>query len=172
MNIENTMDHRLIYLPQRQGRATRTLYGIATALAWAFYAYLWLPLTTLALWLMGIRSTYFEVYLLDEPLDPPAMLGHLPLIALGCAVLLIGWAEYNRRRFQGKERRLVQADVELDAVAEAMRATPALGIALFDAKRATLRMDHSGAPLDICVGPRLPQVTVPMGTDYAATVAI
>lgn len=150
MNAETILHDRFIYLPRQQSRASRTFFGVITLLAWAIYIYLWLPLTTLALWLLGVRSAYLEVFLLHEPLKPPAMLTQLPLLALACAVVLIVWAEYNRRRFQGKERRFAQADVRLSEMSEAMHTTLALGTALVAAKTATLRMDR-GMPMAIDV---------------------
>lgn len=153
MNVESAShaNSRLIYRPRQQDRTTSTLYGIATFIAWAFYVYLWMPLTTLALWFMGVRFAYLEVYMLNEPLEPPAMLRELPLIALCVAVVLIGWAEYNRTRFQGKERRLPQEDAGLDEIASSMHASVALGAALLAAKTAVLEMDPTGKPLEIQV---------------------
>lgn len=153
MNIETASDanSRLIYRPRQQDRATRTLYGVATFLAWAFYVYLWMPLTTLVLWIVGIRFSYLEVYLRNEPLEPPAMLRELPLIALCVAIVLIGWAEYNRTRFQGKERRLPQEDAGLDEIAASMHASAALGGALLGSKTAVLEMDPTGKPIEIQV---------------------
>src|SRR5690606_34313323 len=36
-DVANYHNDHLIYLPRHQGRATRTLYGVATLLAWVFY---------------------------------------------------------------------------------------------------------------------------------------
>jgi biofilm PGA synthesis protein PgaD len=174
MNIESATysNPRLIYLPQQQGRATRTFYGVVTFLAWVFYVYLWMPLTTLALWVLGVRFAYLEVYLLNEPLEPPAMLRELPLIALCCAVVLIGWAEYNRRRFQGKERRHPQEDAGLMEIAAALHASPALGTALHLAKSARLEMDPRGRPLEIQVIHPLDETSPRYGTERLPAVAL
>lgn len=151
-DFANHNNARLIYLPQQQDRTTRTLYGVATLLAWVFYVYLWMPLTTLALWYFGVRFAYLEVYMLSEPLQPPAMLRELPLIALGVAIVLISWAEYNRLRFQGKERRFPHEDTEHADIAESLHASAALGSALLDSKTAVLEMDPQGWPLSIQTG--------------------
>lgn len=151
-DVANYHNDHLIYLPRHQGRATRTLYGVATLLAWVFYVYLWMPLTTLALWYFGVRFAYLEVYMLSEPLHPPAMLRQLPLIALCVAIVLISWAEYNRYRFQGKERRLPREDTEHAEIAESLHASASLGSTLLASKTAVLEMDPQGRPLSIQTG--------------------
>ncbi|MGH8085934.1 MAG: poly-beta-1,6-N-acetyl-D-glucosamine biosynthesis protein PgaD [Lysobacter sp.] len=148
-------DRQVIFLPHRQHRAKRTFYGVMTLLAWAVYAYLWLPLLTLVLWLVGVRLSYIELYLRDQRLDA-ALLVTLPLLLLACATLLIGWAEYNRLRFRGRERRTPRQDVRDDEVALALGAPPELGAALLDAHSAVLTMDTEGRPLAVRVGCSLP----------------
>lgn len=153
-------DRQVIYLPHRQHRAKRTFYGVMTLVAWAVYAYLWLPLLTLVMWLVGVRLSYIELYLSQQRLDA-ALLVTLPLLLLGCATLLIGWAEYNRLRFRGHERRLAQVDVRDDEVALALSAPPALGTALLDAQRAVLTMDPHGRPLAVRVDRPLGSAATP-----------
>jgi len=92
----------------------------------------------------------------------------LPLLLLACATLLIGWAEYNRLRFRGHERRLAQVDVENIEVALALSAPPALGAALVDAQRAVLAMDPEGRPLAIRVERALATVSGRVVTGAAA----
>ena len=160
-------DRQVIYLPHRQHRAKRTFYGVMTLVAWVVYAYLWLPLLTLVLWVVGVRLSYIELYLRDQRLDA-ALLVTLPLLLLACATLLIGWAEYNRLRFRGHERRLAQVDVENIEVALALSAPPALGAALVDAQRAVLAMDPEGRPLAIRVERALATVSGRVVTGAAA----
>jgi biofilm PGA synthesis protein PgaD len=150
MNAQTFDDRQLIHRPQRQHRAQRTFYGVVTLLAWAIYAYLWLPLLTLVLWVAGVRLSYIELYLREQRLDA-ALLVTLPLLLLACATLLVGWAEYNRLRFRGRERRLAQVDIDHADVATALSATPALGASLLQARSAVLAMDAEGRPLAIRV---------------------
>lgn len=160
-------DRQVIYLPHRQHRAKRTFYGVMTLVAWVVYAYLWLPLATLVLWVAGVRLSYIELYLRDQRLDT-ALLVTLPLLLLACAILLIGWAEYNRLRFRGRERRLAQVDVDNVEVAQALSAPPALGAAFLDAQRAVLAMDPGGRPLAIRVERALAAGSTPAVTGAAA----
>lgn len=160
-------DRQVIYLPHRQHRAKRTFYGVMTLVAWVVYAYLWLPLLTLVLWVVGVRLSYIELYLRDQRLDA-GLLVTLPLLLLACATLLIGWAEYNRLRFRGHERRLAQIDVENIEVALALSAPPALGAALLDAQRAVLTMDPEGRPLAIRMETKPGAATTPAVAGTAA----
>jgi biofilm PGA synthesis protein PgaD len=142
---------RVISRPQSQPRVRRTLYGMATLAIWMAYVYLWLPLITLFAWLVGLRTTYLEVYLSQHRIDP-ALLLLLPTIALCCALLLIGWAEYNRRRFGQLDRREPQDDVSNVEVAGALGATTGLAIQLRDSNRCVLKMDAHGRPLGVNPG--------------------
>ena len=59
-------DDRIIIHPERQPHGARTLFGAITALFWALYAYLWLPLITVLAWLVGIRTATLRLYLQRE----------------------------------------------------------------------------------------------------------
>lgn len=134
--------HVLINAPHRQSHLQRGVYSTLTLVAWGIYLYLVLPLVTLLLWALGLRSSYLQLWL-PEAGTPPMMLVTLPLIALGCAALLIGWAEWNRARFQNHERRGQAENVgELD-MAAVLRVTPALADVLRHSRVATLQMDES-----------------------------
>ena len=89
----------LIYSPQNQSNVQRGLYGTITLVAWAVYFYLILPLVTLLLWWLGLRGSYVQLWLPEAGFDRTLALT-LPLLAVACALLLIGWAEINRLRFE------------------------------------------------------------------------
>lgn len=76
-----------------------------TSLMWGFWIYLFLPLLSLVLWLLGIRHFYIET--IEEA-------GYLKLLDLlgkaGWSIILIFlalrlWGLYNYRRFGKRERR-------------------------------------------------------------------
>lgn len=158
-------DH-LIHAPHRQARTERTLYGVATLLVWAVYAWLWLPLATLVLWFLGLRLSYLELYLAQQRIDP-TLLVVLPLLLLACAAVLVGWAEYNRWRFGRRERRLPRVDVSPDEVASALRAPPELAARLSQARSAVLVMDADGRPVMLQTGP-LRASAAPVAANIAA----
>lgn len=151
------MNHHsaIIHLPQRQAPAERTFYRVATLLVWILYAWLWLPLATLVLWVLGLRLAVIELYLAEQRIDPH-LLVWLPLLLLACATVLIGWAEYNRRRFAGRDRRQGREDVTPAEVARAMGADAVLATELGGARSAVLVMDGEGRPLALRQGPAAP----------------
>lgn len=144
---------RAIEKPEQQHPLHRTLWGTVTAAFWLFYLYLLLPLVTLLLWLVGLRNAYTELYLKQNGVDS-FLLGTLPVLALLCTAIMIAWAEYNRRRFQGHDRRQAQPDATREEIAAALGATPPLADALLDARRVVIRMDDQARP--VALGERLP----------------
>jgi biofilm PGA synthesis protein PgaD len=138
-------DSRLIRKPNSQPPLRRTAWGFVTAAFWLLYLYLWAPLVTLVLWLLGIRTALHEMYLRESHVEP-FLLVVLPLVALACAVVLIIWAEYNRFRFRGKDRRHAQADVPHAEIAVALGADPSTADALTQGKVLVLHMDAQAQP--------------------------
>jgi biofilm PGA synthesis protein PgaD len=134
-----------------QPRTRRTLYSLATFAIWAVYLYLWLPLITLLVWVLGLRSTYLEMYLAQQRIDP-AILVLLPVLALVCGLALIGWAEYNRRRFGHLDRRESRPNVTHEEIALALHADPAMAVRLRASKRVVLHMSEDARPLGLSPG--------------------
>lgn len=141
-------DSKFIRRPNAQPPLRRTAWGFVTAAFWLFYLYLWAPLVTFLLWVFGIHTASYELYLRESHIEP-FLLFVLPLLALGCAALLIAWAEYNRFRFRGKDRRHAQADVPLAEIAALLGADAATADALGGGKVVTLRMDEHARPLGV-----------------------
>lgn len=138
-------DSRLIRKPYAQPRLKRAAWGFVTAAFWGLYIYLWLPLVTLILWLLGIRTAYFELYTRAHEVEPFLVLS-LPVIAALCAVCLISWAEYNRWRFSSRDRRNPQVDANLAEVATGLGASLALAQRLGQSKISVLHMNERAEP--------------------------
>jgi len=139
-------DTAIIYRPEHQTTLQRTFWGTVTAIFWVFYLYLLLPLVTLILWVLGVRNAYTEFHLNRQELDP-FLLFTLPAIALVCALVVIIWAEINRKRFQGRDRRHRQADVARAEIAKTLGATAAIEQQLLNAKTTTLQMNEHAQPI-------------------------
>ncbi|WP_407351435.1 poly-beta-1,6-N-acetyl-D-glucosamine biosynthesis protein PgaD [Luteimonas sp. R10] len=139
-------DSRLIRRPNSQPPIRRTAWGFVTAAFWLFYLYLWAPLVTFLLWVFGIHTATYELYLRESHVEP-FLLFVLPLVALACAVVLIAWAEYNRFRFRGRDRRRAQDDVPIAEIAAMLGADAATADALGRGKVMTLSMDEHARPL-------------------------
>lgn len=161
MNDEHrpsAQDAHLIERPERQSKGRRNAFGLLTAIAWAIYAYLWLPLVTLLAWWLGVKTAYVELYLREQRIDTFLILV-VPLIIVVVAVLLLGWAEYNRHRFQSKhDRREPMPEVTHAEIAVGMGAPHALADALQQARSVSVAMDENAVPVMLTSDPRFERV--------------
>jgi biofilm PGA synthesis protein PgaD len=149
MNAQNPAQPPLIYSPSKPAPgAVRTLYGVITLIAWIAYAYLWLPVITVLAWMLGIRTTYTELYVQRYDVDRD-IFGILVVLAVVATVMLVGWAEYNRHKFGGKDRRAAPSNVTGEDIALAMQASPDVALRMARAKSVTLTMDEHGRPMGI-----------------------
>ncbi|MFD0324851.1 poly-beta-1,6-N-acetyl-D-glucosamine biosynthesis protein PgaD [Lysobacter gummosus] len=157
-------DSRLIQKPGAQPALPRTLWGMVTGAFWLIYLYLWTPVLTLVLWLLGIRNVASELYLRKHEVDPFLMLA-LPATAGVVVALLLIWAEYNRWRFAeaSSERRGSQRSVALEEVARALGASSEVAAALNAGRVSVLHMDPDHAvPLSVsAVAPSPPAQPFP-----------
>jgi len=144
------MNPPLINRPDRVSRLRHTVLGFITAVLWAFYAYLWVQLLTLVAWLLGIHTVYQRLYLEQNAVDP-FILASLPIIALICALLLIGWAEYNRVRFANADERRRRGDVKEAAVDEKLGAGHELGEVLRHHRVVSVTLDEHAVPIAVHV---------------------
>lgn len=138
-------DSRLIQKPRQQPRLQRTAWGFVTLAFWGFYFYLWAPLVTLFSWLLGGHMAWLQLYEHEQQIDTFVLVA-LPLMLVLCAALLIAWAEYNRARFAGNDRRAPRGIVERGEIARGLGASDALAQQLAGAKAVTLRMDDNARP--------------------------
>lgn len=138
-------DSRLIQKRRAQPRLRRTAWGFVTAVFWGMYVYLWMPVITFVLWVLGIRNAYFELYMREHRVEPFLLIA-LPSLALCAAAVLIAWAEYNRWRFAGKDRRGAPASATLDEIALALGANAEVGAALNAGRVMVLHMDAQAIP--------------------------
>ncbi|WP_133479019.1 poly-beta-1,6-N-acetyl-D-glucosamine biosynthesis protein PgaD [Cognatilysobacter segetis] len=140
MSAPNPTDHPYIYTPQdRPAGATRTVHGVLTLIAWGLYAYLWLPLLTVLAWVLGIRTSFIELYMRNNRVDNQIFLV-IGVLALVATLLLVGWAEWNRHKYGGQDRRAAPRHVDANDVAESLFAPIDVSQRLTRAKSATLQM--------------------------------
>lgn len=136
---------RLIDNSDRLPRSHRVFWGGVTGVFWLLYLYLWLPLITLAMWLLGVNNTLVELYIPEGRIDPYLVVA-LPLIALVCAVVLSTWAEYNRQRFKGTDRRKSVESVDIETLALGLGVSSAVAAAMRAGKHMTLTMSDAAIP--------------------------
>ncbi|SDD84192.1 poly-beta-1,6-N-acetyl-D-glucosamine biosynthesis protein PgaD [Aquimonas voraii] len=111
----------LIVVPEKVSWRQRTLSHLLTSAAWAAYFWLIAPLLTTLAWALGLRYAWLE---LTAPLltgdGMPGLL--LPILGGGGVAVLLLWAEFNRWRFTGVERRKTTPPVSDAVVAAALGA--------------------------------------------------
>lgn len=134
---------------RRPGR--RFASGALTAAAWTLYAWLWVPLITAVAWFVGVRTAYVRLYLNDNELDPFLLLA-LPVIALVCGAMLIGWAEYNRARFSDADRRQRRDAVDDERIRLALGATAVLAAKLRTGRIVRVALDEDARPVAATAG--------------------
>lgn len=138
------------HTPSR-GPGKRFASGALTAAAWTLYAWLWVPLITAVAWYIGARTAYMRLYLNQNEVEPFLLLS-FPLIALACAVLLIGWAEYNRVRFAKTDRRQRRPNIIDDDVRLALGAAPELAAKLREGRIVRVAVDDDARPVSVNLG--------------------
>ena len=129
-----------------RGPGKRFATGALTAAAWSVYAWLWVPLITAVAWFVGLRTAWQRLYLYENEIEPFLLLA-LPLIALVCGALLIGWAEYNRARFGNAERRKRRGDIDDNEVRIALGATITLAEKLRQGRIVQVALDDDARPV-------------------------
>jgi len=138
------------HMPAR-GPRRRFASGALTAAAWTVYAWLWVPLITAVAWFVGVRTAYLRLYMYENEIDAFLLLS-LPVIALVCGILLIGWAEYNRARFANADRRKRRVKTDQEQVRVGLGASAALAARLRDGRIVRLALDDDARPVAVTSG--------------------
>lgn len=150
----------VIRQPEAARPMRRRLFGTITFLAWSAYLYLWLPLITLIAWLLGLRTAFTEWMVHRDQLALRGLvLAGMTSMALAGALVL--WAEYNRRRFTGVERRHRAPDVTAPDVASALGADRVAIAALQSGRVLRVHCRPDGSPERVDVVRRLERPAAP-----------
>jgi biofilm PGA synthesis protein PgaD len=133
----------LIQRPERQSSMQKAMFGIVTIVAWLFWAFLWLPLLTLGAWAFGVRTAWLQLYVL-EPAHKEGDLNVVLIAAFACAFVFSAWAGYNRARFTGKQKRLGNQPVGVEATARAIGASTDDAMRIQAHRRAVVSVSDAG----------------------------
>jgi biofilm PGA synthesis protein PgaD len=139
----------VIYIdaPEALTRRQRTVGALITAVMWAAYAYLWLPLVSLFAWGLGFELAYDAVVRAGGAGALRAALSWYGFVLANVVVMVAIWSLFNRWRFAGKNRRTAHPSVTDGALAECF------GIAADDlerlrvARHVELDVDARGRPI-------------------------
>jgi poly-beta-1,6-N-acetyl-D-glucosamine biosynthesis protein PgaD len=91
----------IISHPERQSGTQHTLFGALTVGIWALWIYLWLPLITGILWIVGIRWAYIQVFKGTRGISLWVVVW-----ILGAVIVTVAyWSSYNIIRYAGNTQR-------------------------------------------------------------------
>ena len=92
----------------------RVVFGSMTALFWALWIYLWLPVLAFIGWMLGLKIAYDEMVARSGYVDLVHQLGLYSFIIFCLGASLLIWAYYNYFRFHGTDRRKRRPQATLD----------------------------------------------------------
>jgi biofilm PGA synthesis protein PgaD len=91
----------IISHPERQSDTQHALFGALTVSIWALWIYLWLPLITGILWIVGIRWAYIQVFKGGRGISLWVIVWILGAVIIAVAY----WSSYNNIRYAGRTQR-------------------------------------------------------------------
>lgn len=136
----------VISRPDGVPRMRRGVFAALTAAAWTGFAWLLAPVLTLALWAAGAVTLYDEAVTRFGDVQSVVLVGVTGSAAV-LAVVLLAWAEVQRHRFGGPERRRRPDDVEPVEVAAALGADAEVTATLRSGRVVVVHVDEAGRPV-------------------------
>ena len=135
-----------IDVPELLTRSERTRDTVFTAVMWAVYLYLWVPLLSLAAWWFGVELAYDVLVRSGGAATVwPALLGYLTVIGV-IVLIVIVWSWTNLARFRGAPRRKAARGVTDEEMGAWFGVEPATLQALRANKIAAVDFDADGRP--------------------------
>lgn len=128
-------------------RAERTRDKTLTAIMWAAYSLLWLPLLTFGAWLFGVELAYDAMVRLGgaTTLDL-TLIGWIYALVVIIATI-VAWSLLNRARFRNVTRRTRSPVVSDAEVSEWFRISPAELETMRSSKNVGVDFDADGRPV-------------------------
>ncbi len=139
-------------LPERLSKKDRARDAVITALLWAIYLYLWVPLVSLLAWGLGFEFAYDVMIRAGGAKDLiETVLRYTVAISFIFAAFTI-WSVSNRLRFQNLKRRGRREPVSIDAIAEYFRVSPYEANEIRNQRIVHLDVDSTGRPEIVATG--------------------
>lgn len=145
-------DPLYIDAPEQLTREERARDTLITAILWAVYLYLWVPLVSLLAWAMGFEFAYDVMVRAGGARDLlPILLEYLVVVSIIFSAFTI-WSVSNRLRYKELNRRARRAPVRDDALAEYFQ-VPLSQIAAMRSRQVIhVSIDDEGRPAIIGLG--------------------
>jgi biofilm PGA synthesis protein PgaD len=138
--------------PEEMSQRERARDTLITAVLWAVYLYLWVPLVSLLAWAMGFEFAYDVMVRAGGARDLlPILLEYLVVISMIFSAYTI-WSVSNRLRFRDLDRRSRRAPVRDDALSDYFQ-IPVSQIAAMRSRQVIhVSIDEDGRPTIIGLG--------------------
>jgi biofilm PGA synthesis protein PgaD len=132
--------------PEELTPKERARDALITAMLWAVYLYLWVPLVSLLAWAMGFEFAYDVMVRAGGATDLlPILLEYLVVVSIIFSAFTI-WSVSNRLRFRNLNRRARRAPVADDALAEYFQVPLEQIAAMRSRKVIHVSVDDEGRP--------------------------
>ncbi len=138
------MKHLIIDRPSWQTTRQRLVFGSMTAVFWALWIYLWLPILALVGWALGFKIAYYQMIVKDGYIGLLELLGLYALVIFALGAALLAWAYYNYFRFRGVERRKPRPPVGIDDLSQRYLIAPEILHSWTSARRIVLHHSPDG----------------------------
>ena len=133
--------------PEALTRRQRTMFAVITALMWAAYAYLWLPLLSLFLWGFGIELAYDAMVRAGGASALRTALFWYAVMLGDVIVTVAIWSQVNKWRFASRNRRTAHPKVADAAIADYFGVSTNDVARLRATQRIELDIDTHGRPV-------------------------
>jgi biofilm PGA synthesis protein PgaD len=132
----------IVSYPERQSWKQRLTSRTIGGFAWAIWLFLWLPVLSTILWILGLRTAY--IHIVRAPDERSLLL--IFAIMLICNVIVSGWSSYNYLRFVGSTKRRGTDVVPHEEIGKLFGVTdPATLSLLLHERRLNLYFNDAGA---------------------------
>lgn len=136
-----------INAPELLSARRRTRDTIFTAIMWAVYLYLWVPLASLFAWLLGVEFAYDVMIRAGGAQDLGAVLiVYAVIVAVILATVAI-WSLGNRLRYGNLQRRHAHDAVTVKEMAAHFEIEPATVEQLRSMRTSAIEFDDEGRPV-------------------------
>jgi biofilm PGA synthesis protein PgaD len=125
-------------------RARDTLF---TALMWAVYLYLWVPLVSLFAWLLGFEFAYDVMIRTGGARDLGAILLVYGVIVVVIFITVMAWSLGNKLRYGKLKRRHAHKVVSTEELAEFFGVTEDSATELRELPLVAIEFDDEGLPV-------------------------
>ena len=145
-NMAKAQEQPYYSAPEELTPRERARDTLITAMLWAVYLYLWVPLVSLLAWAMGFEFAYDVMVRAGGAQDLlPILLEYLVVVSIIFSGFTI-WSVSNRLRFRDLNRRARRAPVADDALAEYFRVPVEQIAAMRSRKVIHVSVDEEGRP--------------------------